>query len=163
MSGAYHLWLVDNGSLTLRLQQKYPDFSVRSMPLKYMRPLVDEASLLRVSLSEAVLVREVRLMGEGRPVVFAHSVLPQSSLKGDWAVLGRLGNRPLGAALFANPRVVRDPLSFKKLSPHHALFRRAARHLSSEPEFLWARRSVFRLGDAAILVTEIFLPAVLLE
>lgn len=163
MSGMFRSWLVDNGSLTWRLQQKYPDFFVRPLPLKYMRPLVDEASLLKVSPRRAALIREVCLTGQGQVVVFAHSVLPRSSLKGSWAGLGRLGNRPLGAALFANPRVVREPLSFRKLSPHHALYRRAARHSSGRPEFLWARRSVFRLNDAAILVTEIFLPAILNE
>jgi chorismate-pyruvate lyase len=29
------------------------------------------------------------------------------------------------------------------------------------PDALWARRSVFRLNQAAILVTEVFLPQVL--
>jgi chorismate--pyruvate lyase len=88
-------------------------------------------------------------------------VLPRRSLRGEWRGLGRLGTKPLGAALFANPHVVRKPLQFRKLLPHHALYARAAAGLAQKPACLWARRSVFLLHDAPILVTEVFLPEVL--
>jgi chorismate--pyruvate lyase len=102
-------------------------------------------------------------MGDNQPVVFAHSVLPRASLKGAWNSLGRLGNQPLGATLFVNPRVKRTPLSYKKLSPNHALYQHATQHLTQKPEvrkppYLWARRSIFSLSCANIMVTEVFLP-----
>ena len=160
-SGPYRHWLVDGGSLTRRLQRRCSDFAVQRVRLLDARPRQDEAQLLRTSSRRLALLREVRLLCGGQPVVFAHSVLPHKSLRGAWLGLARLGDRPLGGQLFADPRVVRTPLEFKKLHRHHALYRKATAHLKERPSSIWARRSVFSLGCAAILVTEVFLPQVL--
>ena len=151
-------WLIDNGSLTARLQLHYSHFAVKPVAVKYAKPIANESALLHLPAYKTTLIREVLLMGNNQPVVFAHSVLPRASLRGSWNGLGRLGNKPLGATLFANQKVKRMPLSYKKLSPHHKLFQRATAHLSIKPTYLWARRSIFSLNCAKILVTEIFLP-----
>ena len=157
----YHAWLVDDGSLTARLQQHYADFSVKATVVRHAKPGHEESSLLHLPVSTSALIREVLLYGNTRPVIFAHSVLPRKSLRGEWRRLGRLGNSPLGATLFANPKVKRTPLTFKKLSVHHALYQAAAQHIKEKPAYLWARRSVFSLNCASILVTEVFLPALM--
>lgn len=161
MSGSYHHWLIHTGSLTARLQQRYPEFVVKPTLLKYAKPLLDEAKPLQISTHKTALIREVLLMNNKQAVVFAHSVLPRRSLRGRWLGLGRLGNKPLGATLFANPQVKRTPLIYKKLFPHHALYQKAAKHLTDKPAYLWARRSVFSLDCASIMVTEVFLPQLL--
>ncbi len=160
------LWLIDNGSLTARLQQRFSQFAVEPVIVKYGKLIQDEAVLLRQPSYQIALIREVLLMGENQPVVFAHSVLPRASLRGAWHRLGRLGNKPLGATLFANPKVKRTALSYKKLTPNHALYQHATRHLmqkseESLPRYLWARRSIFSLSCANIMVTEVFLPQLL--
>lgn len=159
-SGSYRHWLVDAGSLTQRLRERCLNFSVTHVIQRWARPLPDEATMLGLRRQQRALLREVCLSCDGRPAVFAHSVLPRASLRGEWHDLGRLGARPLGAALFANARVVRTPLSYRKLLPGHALYRRAVAVLQDAPPCLWARRSVFTLQDASILVTEVFLPGV---
>jgi len=160
-SGAYRNWLIDKGSLTRRLQLRAKDFKVKPLKVVDAKPQVDEASLLGFAQNQLALLREVQLMEGALPVVFAHSILPHRSLYGAWFGLRRLGNRPLGATLFSNPKVKRTPLMFKKLLRHHPLYRRATAHLDSLPNALWARRSVFMLGNAQILVTEVFLPEIL--
>ncbi len=160
-SGAYRHWLVDAGSLTARLQTSCEQFSVSRVGVNWGSPQRDETLLLGMRPHERALLREVTLNCDGRPVVFAHSVLPRRSLRGAWHGLGRLGNKPLGAALFANPAVGRTPLSFRKLLPRNALYQRATAVLDCRPPYLWARRSVFMLKGAAIMVTEVFLPGVL--
>ena len=157
----YRRWLIDNGSLTARLQQGFADFAVKPVNLKVAKPLRDEVALLQHKPHQRALIREVLLFGNNQPVVFAHSVLPSNALRGAWNKLGRLGNKPLGATLFANPKVKRTPLEYKKLSQNHPLFLRATQHISQKPRFLWARRSVFSLNCANILVTEVFLPSIL--
>ena len=154
-------WLIDTGSLTTRLQLRYSHFAVKPVAVKYAKPIADESALLYLPTYKTALIREVLLMGNHQAVVFAHSVLPRISLRGSWNGLGRLGNKPLGAMLFANPKVKRTPLSYKKLSPHHKLYQHATAHLSLKPTHLWARRSIFSLNCARILVTEIFLPKLL--
>ncbi|HZV61289.1 MAG TPA: chorismate lyase [Methylophilaceae bacterium] len=160
-SGAYRPWLMERGSLTRKLQQASKHFAVRPARFVNSKPLPDEARLLKLKPWQKTWVREVYLDCNHKPTVFAHSVLPVDSLRGSWLNLGRLGNRSLGSALFSNPLVRRTPLAFRKLSRQHPLYYKAALQLQSPPPELWARRSVFYLGSSAILVTEIFLPQVL--
>jgi chorismate lyase len=161
LSGAYRKWLIDNGSLTARLKVRYRDFAVRPVLLKNAKSFTDESALLGLKASQNALIREVLLMGNYQPVVFAHSVLPRASLRGAWCGLGKLGNKPLGAALFANPKVKRTPLEYKKLSRQSPMFMRLSGHMQNPPKVLWARRSIFSLNCANIMVTEVFLPKLL--
>lgn len=160
-SGAYRRWLIDRGSLTRQLQRRCADFRVQPVRLCNTRLRTEEAGLLDISTRSRVLLREVRLHGGGEAAVFARSLLPYRSLRGRWQGLGALGNRPLGGELFADPSMVRTPIAYRKLAWHHELYRRAVDQLEAPPPALWARRSVFRLRGAAILVTEVFLPQVL--
>ncbi len=170
-SGAFRHYLIDKGSLTRRLQLESQQFYVKPVRLMQAKALQDEATLLCLKQQQHALLREVLLVCDGVPVVFAHSVLPKLSMRGEWRGLGHLGNKPLGATLFANPKVKRTPLTYKKLSFKHRLYKRIVQQSAFLPSFsknqsLWARRSIFSLntsglGHARILVTEIFLPAIL--
>lgn len=161
VSGLCHRWLIDRSSLTMRLRQRYADFSVKLTLITDAKPFLDEALPLRIPSYKRALIREVLLMGHSQAVVFAHSVLPRESLRGRWLGMSQLGNKPLGASLFANPQVKRTALSFKKLYCHHRLYQHAVQHLNVKPAYLWARRSVFSLDCAHMLVTEVFLPELL--
>jgi chorismate--pyruvate lyase len=154
-SGAYRRWLIGDDSLTRRLQSRCSNFAVTHVRQRWARPLPDEATLLELRPQQTALIREVWLQcGETR-MVFARSILPRASLFGSWRRLGALGARPLGAVLFGDRKVVRMPLSFRKLADHHPISQRIGQ------AGLWARRSVFKQSGRAILVTEVFLPGVL--
>jgi chorismate lyase len=161
LCGAYRKWLIDDGSLTARLKARYADFAVRPVLLKNAKAFTDESALLGLKANQHALIREVLLMGNNQPVVFAHSVLPRASLRGAWKRFGKLGNKPLGAALFANSKVKRTPLEYKNLSACSPISMRVAEHLKTPPKALWARRSIFSLNCAKILVTEVFLEELL--
>jgi chorismate--pyruvate lyase len=150
--GGYRPWLLDRGSLTRRIQAYCAAFSVRAVRQGYQ---------CLAGNKMRVLCREVTLYCGETPVVYAHSMLPLDSLRGQWRSLRCLGERPLGEVLFSNPRVLRSPLQFRKLHRHHWLYRRACRDLASPPDFLWARRSMFNLNRRPIQVTEVFLPGIL--
>ena len=152
LSGRYRQWLQDEGSLTKRLRQRHDDFTVKPALVAYGKPFFDELALLAIPMRSKALVREV----------FAHSVLPRSSMRGAWRGLRYLGNKPLGAKLFSAPQVRRMTLSYKKLAPHHALYQHAIQGFDEKPDCLWARRSLFSLNCATIMVTEVFLPRILL-
>jgi len=158
LAQAFHTWLIDNGSLTARLQKSYLNFSVVSARLVYAKPYHSEAAALNLAKGRLALIREVQLCENNQPLVFAHSVLPSKCLRGEWHNLARLGNRPLGATLFTNHRVKRTAFRYKKIFANHPLYRSAIKNLSIQPEYLWARRSIFSLKCASIMVTEVFLP-----
>lgn len=160
-SRQYQPWLLDKASLTLHLKKRYKRFSVQNVKLSFDQPFNDELDMLCNLTQGNPLIRDVILLGNQQPIVFAHSILPKQSLRGAWYSLGKLGNKPLGEALFANPKVKRTKLMFKKINKHHALFQQIQKHLHIDEHYLWARRSSFHLNGANILVTEVFLPAIL--
>ncbi|MDP2694858.1 MAG: chorismate lyase [Gallionella sp.] len=154
-------WLRDHGSLTQRIQQRCTRFAVRGVRSGLACIAPDEAALLGVAPQHLAWSREVFLYADGQPVVFAHSACARQHLRGAWSAVRGLSNRPLGALLFAHPLVERKPLHYKALRSAHPLYRRAAAVLSNPPGRLWARRSLFYLHGAPLLVTEVFLPEIL--
>jgi chorismate--pyruvate lyase len=155
-------WLRDRGSLTQRIQQRCMRFEVRGVRTGLARIPFDESALLGIAPQQLAWSREVFLYADGQPVIFAHSALAPGHLRSAWSAVRTLGSRPLGALLFAHPLVERKPLHYKALRNTHPLYQRAAAVLSDPPPRLWGRRSLFYLHDAPLLVTEVFLPGILL-
>jgi chorismate--pyruvate lyase len=104
------------------------------------------------------LVRDVVLLCDDAPWVFARTLIPVSTLKGPARRLMLLGEKPLGAVLFSDPKVIRGNTLFARLTPGHTLFDVACEHLEHQPERLWGRRTLFYLANRPILVNELFLP-----
>ena len=154
-------WLLDRGSLTRRIQQRCDSFRLDVLSQCVATVHRDEHAAIGMRASARCLVREVSLNCGPLPLVFAHSVAPPRTLRGAWRMLSGLGTRPLGAALFADPRITRYPLRFCQINRRHALHQRACRLLVESPALLWARRSLFVLRGSPLLVTEVFLPAIL--
>ncbi|MBA2690004.1 MAG: chorismate lyase [Burkholderiales bacterium] len=157
----YRPWLTYAGSLTGRIIARANEFAVERRFQGACRLAAEESQLLGLAGKRRAHVREVVLLADQVPVVFAHSVAALGDLKGAWRAVGRLGTRPLAAALFASPRVRRFPLEYRKIGPHHYLYARMAAAGIEAPATLWARRSMFCLRNRPLLVTEIFLPAIL--
>lgn len=160
-AGRYRPWLTDRGSLTARIKARCPGVWVKVVFQGLRRPDRDERFVFAHRGRARVLVREVFLCCGDTPVVFAHTVLAPGDLHGAWRSVAKLGNRPLGAALFADVRIKRYPLRQRKIGRHHELHRRLSSVVPYAPPSLWARRSLFRLHNSPILVTEIFLPEIL--
>ena len=160
-SGRYRPWLRDRGSLTRRIAARCPAFRVEVVFQGLRRPDRDERFLFSHRGRARVLVREVFLYCGDTRVVFAHTVLDPKDLCGAWRSVAKLGTRPLGAALFADPLVARFPLRSRKIPRHHELQRRLRAAGRGGSGSLWARRSLFRLHNSPILVTELFLPEIL--
>jgi chorismate--pyruvate lyase len=157
----YYDWLVHVGSLTERLRRRCSGFRVVVLRQELARPGADERGVLHLARRDLAWVRDVLLLCGGRPVVFAHSVLPRSGLRGGWHLFAGLGARPLGAILFTDPLVRRMPFAFRRLDPRHPLYHRAAEAAGAPAGGYWARRSAFLRRGKPVLVTEVFLPEIL--
>ena len=155
-------WLSEPGSLTARCQRASRQFRVRLLGYGKGRALADETTNQSAG-GEAgrglAWVREVVLECDGQPVIFAHTTLSTASRGrlGRW--MAGLGSRSLGSLLFTYPGFRRDGIEFRRLDAGHPLYRRAAA-LCVPGRYLWARRSLHRLGRQRVLVTEVFLPAI---
>lgn len=154
-------WLLDPASLTSRLQQTCGgQFGVELVSQRWQRPMLNEAQALGMLPHEVCFVREVRLLCDNQPWVFARTVIPIRTLTGPRRRLSRLGKKPLGAVLFADPTMYRSGIEITKLSPGQGLFTRATANLPSPPANIWGRRSAFFLNHKPLLVSEIFLPPI---
>lgn len=162
-SGPYHLhipqpykdWLFDSGSLTKRLKSMSTDsFRVDVLHQGWAIPTCSEQQFLNCDY-ELANIREVLLVVDDHPLVFARSVLPASSLTGANRELLELGNQPLGEYLFRQSSMKRGGIEIKELpaSQFNA-------HLVKpyHQESAWGRRSLFYLNDKPISVCEVFLP-----
>lgn len=155
-------WLMDPSSLTARLLRTCPGaFEVRLLGQRRTRPDPSEARALGLRLGAEVVSREVQLLCEDEPVVFARSIIPFATLHGRHRRLAFLGERPLGAYLFAQTSLVRDQVELSCIRPGERLYEIATAGLDVGGDCIWGRRSLFRLGNKRLLVSEFFLPSLL--
>ena len=152
-------WLFDTGSLTARLLKRCPGrFSVQLLSLERSTPTLDEASALCLQPRSQAIVREVLLCCDNRPVIYARTIIPLSSMRGALRGLATLGNQPLGAVLFADKLMKRKAVEVTTISPAHKCYSWTG-YKGKEP--ISGRRSVFVLKGQELLVSEFFLPDLL--
>jgi len=150
-------WLLDPGSLTRRLTRLASgDFAVRVLHADWQTLRADECTALAIPPDSTGWVREVALLGQGQPWVYARSVAARSALHGADFDLDRIGNQSLGEVLFCDPRFTRGALELC-----HYPLTCLPPGLSSDAHIgaLWGRRSCFVRGDLGVLVAEVWLPA----
>lgn len=135
-------------------------FRVRLLHQGWGAPLNSERRVMRTRRGVITLVREVELLCDEQPWVFARTLIPATSLQRSVRRLTQLGEKPLGAVLFSDPKVRRGVTQMARLQPKHQLFDAACAHIKARPDSLWARRTLFYLADRPLLVNEIFLPGI---
>lgn len=143
----FHHWILDQSSLTQRLVQLSAGrFRVRVLSEGVQSMRAEEALSLGVRPRSRALIREVELLCDGMSCVYARSVIPLSSLKGKQRRLAHLGDKPLGAFLFADKSLRRERVEVLPLDSQREA---------------WGRRSLFRIGGYPLFVSEYFLPALI--
>jgi len=164
-SPAMRDWLATPGSLTARLIAHSRQFRVQKLRQATNLCLADEAAAIGLPRPQRVWEREVLLRCDGQPVVFGHTVVPMSATAQDWPLFSALGERSLGTTLFYDPRVQRGQLEFARIRPGHPLLTRVLAAMKDDGlrsnATYYARRCVYRRRQGLLLVTEVFLPAVL--
>jgi len=149
-------WLFDAGSLTARLIKNCDEkFSVKVLSVKSATPTPDEIKALKLKHRSQAIIREVLLLCGNQPVVYARTIIPVSSMRGSLRGIVKLGNKSLGAVLFADKKMQRKPMEVTSLASTHKCHEWTG---YQKKEAIWGRRSVFILKNEEILVSEFFLP-----
>jgi chorismate--pyruvate lyase len=152
-------WLFDTSSLTARLINLCGSgFSVRVISQHYQKLDSTEASAMALPQVDSALVREVVLCCNNQPLVYARTVIPVTTIKGSLRKYANMGNRPLGAMLFADRTMQREAVEVSVLPAAH----NASQYTKSN-DAIWGRRSVFRVSGKPLLVSEYFLPELLMR
>lgn len=146
-------WLLDRGSLTARLMDaSQGNFEVKVLEQSWRRPHLSEAQLLGTSPNQTALIREVLLICNGQPWVYARSVIPHKSLKGRLGFMRKLKNSALGALLFKDPHLQRSHFQITKIQLPQS------RIPVTQADTVFGRRSLFHVYSQPLLVAEVFLP-----
>ena len=146
-------WLFDASSLTARLIDLCgDDFSVRVISQRWQMLDAEEAAAMSLNGVRSALVRQVLLCCGDRPLVYARTVIPVTTIKGAQRRYANMGNRPLGAMLFSDRTMRREEVQVAVLPVSHE-----ANQFIKAGEPVWGRRSVFRVADKPLLVSEYFL------
>ena len=149
-------WLLDKGSLTQRLIDASDNrLSVQILNQRIDTPRFTERRALKLPPRRLTLIREVVLLANSTPWVYARSIIPLTTLTGRLRKLRHLDNQPLGALLFRDPTMTRGPV---EVACHTNINAKLPIALGNIQKSLWGRRSVFRLDAKPLLVSEIFLP-----
>jgi chorismate--pyruvate lyase len=149
-------WLLDEGSLTEQLLKTSDgNFEVLRLRQEWSRPHLSEARLLDIPTGQEALVREVVLKCFEQPWVFARSVIPSRSLTGKLRHLRGLENKSLGALLFQDPSLQRNPFQVAHIPGDSSYI--PAELQQDQPA--WARRSRFVVQGNPLMVSEVFLQA----
>lgn len=141
-------WLTDQGSLTERLTLlARGDFHVEVLREGWANARSDEHKALGAVSDQPIWVREVVLYGADQPWVYARTAMQADAVNNALSEFTTLGNRPLGAVLFNNPKCVRGEIDTGMAQ--------LATLTSARP----SRRSCFQYLNHPIIVAESFLPA----
>lgn len=157
LSPELNAWLYNSGSLTARLKAHCHQFEVVVLG-QTEQPCSAEEACADIKAGEPVIVREVLLLCDSKPQVFARSLIPLSTLTGDEARLANLGNMPLGQAIFNSPYLKRGEFSIAKFAQNSSVGQLATQLKLAPQHPLWGRRSLFFLHDKPLAVAEVFLP-----
>jgi chorismate--pyruvate lyase len=142
-------WITGEGSLTARLMSASPRFRVRRLAQAPQLPFADEWQALGLIRPLPAITREVLLICDETPAVFAH-IVDRPPRAARLAVPARAGQPAARRRAVRRSARAARPIPVCTADPCHPLrqaLQRVLPALSSEP-MLPARRSVFRRAAA---------------
>ena len=151
-------WLLDETSLTSKLEDKCDKFTVK---VKQQATTNSNETALSnfFPYPEKVFVREVLLHCDGIANVFAQTEIPYSTLSDNQEKLADIGSTSLGKILFQDKTLQRANIEITEFLPGSQMHQFSQSLQQTCSHSLWARRSLFYIKNKPLLVSELFLPA----
>ena len=134
-------WLSESGPITKRISAN------ENFELNLLREEIDEVDETEKkylgNFIGDIKVREVVLLGNKVPKVYAKSLIPVKTIKKGFSKLGSLGTKPLGDILF-------EKNIFNKIDVMYSSF-------VHEDSIFWGRKTKYLVKNLPFSVMEIFL------
>lgn len=154
-------FLYHENSLTRFIQQHCSGlFNLELISEEWQQPIRNEADLLSLTDNDTAFIRKVFLKDDEQLLVYARSIIPEKTLSGNNKRLLEMGKQPLGDFLFNDDSTYRDVMRYA-IIPVDCELHAEATNGSDVTSELWGRQSLFYIEQKPLLVTEIFLPAIL--
>ena len=153
--------LFHEGSLTRLLQESCSGlFNVQVLSEAWQQAMTEELTLLSLKEDEISFIRKSLLKNNEQILVYARTVIPEKTLTGENEALASLGDKPLGDFLFSHESTYRSEIRYAKIPVDCELHIEANRDVHTDNE-LWGRQSLIYIEQKPLLITEVFLPAIL--
>ena len=134
-------WLNEAGSITSRIK------SFSNFKLKLLKDGPGEVDIIEddliISNYEENNIREVILLSNEEPLIYAKSIIPLETIKLGLNILGNLKENPLGDILFSNPEIKKKYMFFARFQ--------------SKKEIFYGRKGIYTVKGYPFSVCEIFL------
>ena len=134
-------WLLEKGPITKRIK------SVKKFRLELIQDKISDVEKVEKmfinSKSRKIRVREVVLYGNTKPMVFARTIIPNTTIEKGFAELGTLGKSPLGDILFKKDIFTKENVSYASFEYKKKVF--------------WGRKTKYTVKDLPFSVMEVFL------
>ena len=134
-------WLNEAGSITSRIK------SFSNFKLKLLKDGPGEVDIIEddliISNYQENKIREVILLSNEEPLIYAKSIIPLETIKLGLNILGNLKENPLGDILFSNPEIKKKYMLFARFQ--------------SKEEIFYGRKGIYTVKGYPFSVCEIFL------
>ena len=134
-------WLLEKGPITKRISKNY-EFELNLLKDDIASINQEERDFLCHD-GEDIKVREVILLGDRTPLVYAKSLIPSATIKYGFAGLGKLGKKPLGDILFEKEIFFKTNVMYAEFSYNENIF--------------WGRKTRYLVKELPLSVMEVFL------
>lgn len=134
-------WLLEKGPITKRISKNY-EFELNLLKDDIASINQEERDFLCHD-GRDIKVREVILLGDRSPLVYAKSLIPCATIKYGFAKLGKLGTKPLGDILFEKEIFFKTNVIYAEFSYNENNF--------------WGRKTRYLVKDLPLSVMEVFL------
>ena len=134
-------WLLEQGPITKRIKS-IAEFRLKLIQDELSDATDDEILFLKID-SEEIRIREVILFGNENPMVFARTIIPNTTIEKGLKELGKIGNKPLGDILFEKDIFSKEDIVFATFKDEESLF--------------WGRKIKYTVKDQPFSVMEVFL------
>ena len=134
-------WLLEQGPITKRIKS-IAEFRLELIQDELSDATDDEILFLKID-SEEIRIREVILYGNENPMVFARTIIPNTTIEKGLKELGKIGNKPLGDILFEKDIFSKEDIVFATFKDEESLF--------------WGRKIKYTVKDQPFSVMEVFL------
>lgn len=134
-------WLLEQGPITKRIKS-IAEFRLELIQDEFSDATDDEILFLKID-SEEIRIREVILFGNENPMVFARTIIPDTTIEKGLKELGKIGNKPLGDILFEKDIFSKEDIVFASFKDKESLF--------------WGRKIKYTVKDQPFSVMEVFL------
>ena len=134
-------WLLEKGPITKRIK-KTGSFQLNLIQDKLSKISIDDKKFINTK-SEKIKKREVILLCNDLPIVFAQTIIPTETIENGFSELGNLGTKPLGDILFEKDIFVRNSIVFASFT--------------KDSNTYWGRKAKYSVKGYRFSVMEIFL------